>query len=134
VYQDLLEDFKIFLVKYRESWNSCNDGEIMKHVSTELRTRWADTEHLILDWGYKEAQTGWKQAYAIYNGRDPKWEFEDLVIEINAEQEGVAVFWVKFRIDGSFLNIKKLFVETFRKEDGEWKKIREYVELPIPID
>jgi hypothetical protein len=57
VYQDLLEDFKIFLVKYRESWNSCNDGEIMKHVSKELRTRWADTEHLILDWGYKEAQT-----------------------------------------------------------------------------
>jgi hypothetical protein len=129
--EDLMEDFKDFLVKYRVSWNSCNADEIMKHVSKELRTRWADTEQYTSDWGYEEAYSGWKQAFAAYKDREPEWKFEDLVTEINEKQEGIAVFMVRFKIDGSILNIKKLFVETFRKEDGEWKKIREYVELPI---
>jgi hypothetical protein len=120
--QGLLDDFKEFLVNYRESWNSCNDEEIIKHSSEELKTRWADSEVLVSDWGYKEAKVGWKQAFTSYKGRDPEWHFEDIVTEINSKQEGIAVFWVRFKMDGSFLNIKKLFVETFRKENGPASK------------
>jgi hypothetical protein len=129
--QDLLEDFKSFLTRYRESWNSCDVEEIIKHSSNELNVRWADKDSCVSDWGYNEAKVGWKQAYTSYEGRNPKWNFEDIVTEISSNQEGIAVFWVRFEIDGSLLDIKMLFNETFRKENGEWKKIREYVELPI---
>jgi len=35
---------------------------------------------------------------------------------------------VSFEIDGELTDSKLLFMETFRKENNEWKKIREYVE------
>jgi hypothetical protein len=129
--QDLLEDFKAFLMRYRESWNSCDVEEIIKHSSKDLKVRWADTESCVADWGYNEAKVGWNQAYTSYEGRNPVWHFEDIVTEINANQEGITVFWIRFEIDGSFLDIKMLFNETFQQENGEWKKVREYVELPI---
>lgn len=126
--QELLDDFKEFLVNYRASWNSLNASRIMSHTSKELKARWAGKDTQIDEWGYEGADEGWKQAYQSYEGRNPIWHFDDILIEVNNQQQGVAVFWVSFEIDDKKTNSKKLFIETFRKEDNEWKKIREYVE------
>jgi hypothetical protein len=126
--QTLLRDFKSFLVEYRKSWN-CSDAERMSaHHSNQLKVRWANPDTIVSDWGFDEVKQGWVQAYKQYQGRSPKWIFNDILIEINNHQEGVAVFWVKFEVDGEMTDVKLLFVETFRKENNEWKKIREYVE------
>jgi hypothetical protein len=126
--QKLLRDFKNFLVEYRESWNSSNAEMMSAHQSNEMKVRWANPETIVSDWGFNEAKQGWVQAYKQYQVRNPKWTFNDVLIEINKHQEGVAVFWVNFELDGEMVDVKLLFVETFRKENKEWKKIREYVE------
>ncbi|MGG3564801.1 hypothetical protein ABES03_24695 [Neobacillus rhizosphaerae] len=123
-----LVDFKEFLVEYRASWNSLDARRIASHSSKDLKVRWANPESSIADWGYEEAKEGWKQAYKMYEGRNPQWSFDDVLIEMNQQQEGVAIFWVRFSLDGQMLQNKLLFVETFRQENGEWKKIREFVE------
>ncbi|MEH7436685.1 hypothetical protein V7182_04245 [Neobacillus drentensis] len=123
-----LTDFKEFLVDYRASWNSLDSRRMARHSSKDLKVRWANPESGIADWGYEEAEEGWKQAYKMYEGRNPQWSFDDVLIEMNQQQEGVAIFWVRFSLDGQVLQNKLLFVETFRQENGEWKKIREYVE------
>jgi hypothetical protein len=130
----MLDHFNEFLVEYRKAWNSCKVEEIMNYTSRDFKARWADVESVVSDWGYQEAYDGWEGAYSTYEGRGPEWHFEDVSIEINQYQEAVAVFWVRFKIDGSILPIKKLFIEAFRIEDGQWKKIREYVELPIKTE
>jgi hypothetical protein len=124
----LLDNFKEFLADYRASWNSLDPANISSHASKDLKVRWANPNARISDWGYDEAFAGWKQAYTMYEGRNPQWFFEDILVEINQQQEGVAVFWVSFALDGEKIQDKLLFVESFRKENGEWKKIREYVE------
>lgn len=124
----LLDNFKEFLADYRASWNSLDPANISSHASKDLKVRWANPNARISDWGYDEAFAGWKQAYKMYEGRNPQWFFEDILVEINQQQEGVAVFWVSFALDGEKIQDKLLFVESFRKENGEWKKIREYVE------
>ncbi len=126
--QALLNDFKGFLAEYRDSWNSLNSERMSAHHSKNLNVRWAATDATASDWGYDEAKKGWVQAYSQYQGRNPTWIFDDILIEINQQEEGVAVFWVSFEIDGEMTDVKLLFVETFRKENHEWKKIREYVE------
>ncbi|NHM31914.1 hypothetical protein [Neobacillus terrae] len=131
--QSLLDDFKKFLLGYRASWNSLNATSMSFHSSKDLKVRWAGPEALTSDWGYKEAAEGWKQAFQMYEGRNPKWHFEDVLVEINNQQEGVAVFWVSFEVDGKMTEVKLLFVESFRKEKDEWKKIREYVENSFSV-
>ena len=126
--QSSLADFKEFLVEYRASWNSLDARRMASHSSKDLKVRWANTDSCIADWGYEEAEEGWKQAYKMYEGRNPQWSFDDVLIEINQQQEGVAIFWVRFSLDGQMLQNKLLFIETFRQENEEWKKIREYVE------
>ncbi|SEA64307.1 hypothetical protein SAMN05421743_106209 [Thalassobacillus cyri] len=126
--QTLLDEFKGFLVEYRASWNSSNAEWMSAHQSKDLKVRWATPDVIVSDWGNEEAKQGWVQAYKQYQGRNPKWIFEDVLIEINKQKEGVAIFWVSFKVDGEMTDVKLLFVETFRKENNEWKKIREYVE------
>ena len=126
--QSLLNDFKSFLGAYRDSWNSLDAERMSAHNSKELKVRWAAPEDIASDWGYEEEKEGWKQAYQQYEGRSPKWHFEDVLIDINNQDEAVAVFWVRFEVDGEMIGVKLLFTETFRKEQGEWKKVREYVE------
>lgn len=126
--QNLLNEFKEFLKTYRDSWNSTDVSRIMAHTSETLKARWAAPEAAVSDWGYAEAESGWAEAYQAYRDQNPKWYFEDVLVEINAEQEGVAIFWCSMELDGKITGSKMLFVETFRKENGEWKKIREYVE------
>jgi hypothetical protein len=126
--QFLLDDFKGFLVEYRASWNSSNSEKMLAHHSKDLKVRWANPDSIVSDWGYDEAKQGWLQAYKQYQGKNPKWIFDDVLIEINKQKEGVAGFWVSFEVDGEMTDVKLLFVETFRKENNEWKKIREYVE------
>lgn len=124
----LLEEFKEFLVEYKASWNSSDAEKMSAHQSKDLKVRWANPDAIVSDWGNEEARQGWAQAYKQYQGRNPKWIFEDVLIEINKQKEGVAVFWVSFKVNDEMTDIKLLFVETFRKENNEWKKIREYVE------
>ncbi|KGX83409.1 MULTISPECIES: DUF4440 domain-containing protein [Pontibacillus] len=126
--QTILDEFKKFLVEYRASWNSSNSERMSAHQSKDLEVRWANPDAVVSDWGNEEAKQGWVQAYKQYQGRNPKWIFEDVLIDINKQKEGVAVFWVRFKLDGEMTDVKLLFVETFRKENNEWKKIREYVE------
>ncbi|RIU91998.1 hypothetical protein [Oceanobacillus picturae] len=126
--ETLLDDFKEFLEEYRTSWNSENPERMSAHQSKDLEVRWANPEEIVSDWGDEEAKQGWNQAYKQYQGRNPEWLFEDVLIEINKQKEGVAVFWVGFKADGKMTNAKLLFIETFRKENSKWKKIREYVE------
>ncbi|KOS59738.1 hypothetical protein AN161_26920 [Lysinibacillus sp. FJAT-14222] len=46
-----------------------------------------------------------------------------------SENEVIATFWVTFEMDGEFIDVVKLFVQRFRKEQNdEWKLIREYCE------
>lgn len=130
--QTLLADFKGFLLKYHESWNSCDTDRMSGYSSKGLKVRWAGKDAAVNDWGYDNAVMGWKQAFEIYKGRNPKWFFEDILTEINQYQEGVAVFWVTFEVDGNITGNKMLFVETFRKENNQWHKIREYVENTFP--
>ncbi|HET7628000.1 MAG TPA: hypothetical protein VFK44_06375 [Bacillales bacterium] len=124
----LMQDFQLFLEQYRESWNGLDAAAMSNYASKQLKVRWANPETVVADWGTENAEQGWKQAYERYRGRNPKWRFEDVLVEINEQQEGVAVFWVTFEVDGNPSDAKLLFVEAFRKEKGEWKKIREYVE------
>jgi hypothetical protein len=126
--QTLLEEFKEFLVEYRASWNSSDAERMSAHQSRDLKVRWANPDAIVSDWGNEEAKQGWVQAYKQYQGRNPKWIFEDVLVEINKQKEGVAVFWVSFKVNEEMTDAKLLFVETFRKENNEWKKIREYVE------
>ncbi|CDO03886.1 pyridine nucleotide-disulfide oxidoreductase [Oceanobacillus picturae] len=126
--ETLLDDFKEFLEEYRTSWNSVNPERMSAHQSKDLEVRWANPEAIVSDWGDEEAKQGWNEAYKQYQGRNPEWLFEDVLIEINKQKEGVAVFWVGFKVDGKMTNAKLLFIETFRKENSKWKKIREYVE------
>ncbi|MFE8702842.1 hypothetical protein ACFYKX_19745 [Cytobacillus sp. FJAT-54145] len=126
--KELLADFKEFLISYREAWNSLDEAQIVCHSSNALQVRWASHKEIVSDWDYNGSEVGWKQAYESYKGRNPKWYFEDILTEINKNKEAIAVFWVKFEIDGEIFENKLLFVETFRKEEGVWKKIREYVE------
>lgn len=104
------------------------------HQSKDLIVRWANPDAEVSDWGADAAKEGWYQAYKQFEGRNPKWHFEDLFIDINSQQEGVAVFLVTFELDGSLVNSKLLFAETFRQEQGEWKKIREYVENGFSLE
>src|SRR5690625_3263763 len=92
----MLNDFKSFLVQYRESWNSMDGTRMANRSSGELKARWAEPEAGINDWGFEGAREGWKQAYGMYEGRNPKWYFRDVLVDINAQNEGVAVFWVSF--------------------------------------
>lgn len=94
----------------------------------ELKVRWANPDTIVSDWSNEEATQCWVQAYKQYEERKPKWIFEDELIEINKQKEGVAVFGVRFIVDGEMTDVTFLFVETFRKENHEWKKIRKYVE------
>ncbi|RPF50136.1 DUF4440 domain-containing protein [Aquisalibacillus elongatus] len=126
--EQLLKDFKAFLHKYREDWNSTNAEQMSSNSSKQLKVRWANPDAEVSDWGYEETKEGWKQAYGQFEGRNPKWSFEDVLVDVNKQQEGVAIFWVKFELDGKMTGEKLLFTETFRKENGKWKKIREYVE------
>ncbi|MFG6116147.1 hypothetical protein ACGTN9_13280 [Halobacillus sp. MO56] len=126
--QTMLDEFKEFLEEYKTSWNSLNTEKMLAHHSKDLKVRWADRETIVSDWGFDEAEQGWVQAYNQYQGRNPKWLFDDVLIEINKQKEGVAIFWVSFEVDGEMTKVKLLFIETFRKENNEWKKIREYVE------
>jgi len=130
--EKILDDFKKFLLQYRKSWNSMDATRMARHSSKELKARWADPTGVVNDWGYENAKKGWKQAYEMYEGRNPKWYFEDIFVDINAQDEGVAVFWVRFEVDGNMTESKLLFTETFQKENNEWKKIREYVENGFP--
>ncbi|MGP4079410.1 hypothetical protein ACTWQL_05795 [Pseudalkalibacillus sp. R45] len=125
---ELLNDFKQFLERYRESWNSLDAKKMVNHTSKELKARWALPELTLDDWGYERAREGWEQAYQSLERINPRWMFEDILIEINKQQEGIAVFWVTLELDGELIDDKLLFVETFHKENGEWKKVREYVE------
>ncbi|MFD1738145.1 hypothetical protein ACFSCX_16580 [Bacillus salitolerans] len=129
--EHVLEEFKQFLLKYRSDWNSGDVALTMSHYSRDIQVRWADSESIINDWDYDGAEQGWKQAYALYKGRNPEWHFEDVITEVNAAQEVMTVFYVRFKVDGKMLPQRKLFVETFRREQGQWKKIREYVEVGV---
>lgn len=128
--KDLLEDFKSFLARYREAWNSLEVEKLMVHASENLQVRWATSEG-VSDWGYAQAKEGWRQAFNQYEGKQAEWHFEDILTSITEQQEAVAVFWVTFSLNGSMTDHKMLFMETFQKEDGAWKKIREYVENPF---
>jgi len=89
----LLEEFQAFLNEYRACWNSSNAERMTSHHSKHLKVRWANLENTVSDWGYEEAKRGWVQAYQQYQGRNPEWLFEDVIIEINNNEEAVAVFW-----------------------------------------
>src|SRR5699024_11926943 len=123
-----VHDFKDFLAEYRESWNSNDAIRMANHSSNELKVRWAAPNAEVSDYGYENSREGWKQAYEMYKGRSPMWYFQDVLVDINDWNEAVAIFWVSFEIDGELTDSKLLFMETFRKENNEWKKIREYVE------
>ncbi|MCA1054361.1 hypothetical protein LCM10_05130 [Rossellomorea aquimaris] len=129
----MLEDFKQFLKEYRQTWNGQDAVKMAAHHSERLEVRWANDDASVSDWGFDGTEQGWVQAYLQYEGRNPTWTFQDIMIDINNQHEGVAVFWVHFEVDGEMTDVKLLFVETFRKELGEWKKIREYVENGFPV-
>ncbi|MEB2279853.1 hypothetical protein LAV73_07530 [Lysinibacillus xylanilyticus] len=62
------------------------------------------------------------EAYKQYEGHDPKWHFKKLHITPASENEVIATFWVTFEIDEEFIDVVKLFVQRFRKEqNNEWK-------------
>ncbi len=126
--QTLLEDFKGFLGEYRDSWNSLDAERMSAHNSKKLKAVWANPDSITSEWGNDEAKQGWIQAYQQYQGKNPIWHFEDVLININNQEEGVVVCWVSFELDGEMTDVKLLFTQTFQKENGEWKKIREYVE------
>jgi hypothetical protein len=123
-----LDEFKTFLVNYRNAWNSLDFRELGQYFSEDLQVRWAHPEGGVNDWVYESSLKGWEQAYKQYEGKNVKWYFEDVITEINKVQEGVAVFWVTFEIDGQLTDNRLLFLETFREQQGQWKKVREVVE------
>jgi hypothetical protein len=131
-----LDEFKSFLVNYRKAWNSLDVRELGQYFSENLQVRWAQPEGGVNDWGYQSSLKGWEQAYKQYEGKNVKWYFEEILTEINKVQEGVAVFWVTFEMDGQLTDNRLLFLETFQEEQGLWKKVREVVEngFKRPID
>ena len=130
--EDLLGEFEDFFEEYKRSWNTGDAEDLLSHYSRDVRVRWSETGAEVSNWDYDEIKSGTEEAYRKYNGKNPKWHFEDILLEITDEGEGVAVFRVEFELDREFVDQTKLFVEAFRLENGEWKKIREYVETGLP--
>ncbi|MEA0555358.1 hypothetical protein U1P98_15095 [Lysinibacillus irui] len=124
----LLKEFEHFFQHYQDVWNGCNAEEMNAFLSKEIAIRWAGPEANISDWGYEEAKMGWEQAYQQYEGRQPKWHFKVLHITPATENEVIATFWVTFEIEGKLLDVVKLFIQRFRKEQNDWTLIREYCE------
>ncbi|MFJ8526929.1 hypothetical protein [Bacillus sp. NPDC094106] len=125
----LIEDFQKFFIRYQKVWNGCNARDMNAFMSTDIAVRWVGPGPSISDWGYEETSNGWVQAYKHYEGHDPKWHFKELHITPASENEVIATFWVTFEMDGEFIDVVKLFVQRFRKEQNdEWKLIREYCE------
>lgn len=129
---ELLAEFEQFFVEYKRSWNTGDAADLLDQYSRDAKARWTDTGSDVSDWDYNDVKRGTETAYREYEGQNPVWHFEDVLLEITNEGEGIAVFLVGFECDGEFVDQKKLFVEAFRREDGEWKKIREYVETGLP--
>ena len=125
----LIEDFQRFFIRYQEIWNSCIVEEMNALISKDIAVRWVGPGASISDWRYEETSDGWVQAYKHYEGHDPKWHFKVLHITPASENEVIATFWVTFEMDGESIDVVKLFVQRFRKEQNdEWKLIREYCE------
>ncbi|MFT9817299.1 hypothetical protein [Lysinibacillus sp. NPDC056185] len=125
----LIEDFQSFFNRFQKVWNGCNADEMNALISPDIEVRWVGPGTDISDWGYEEACNGWIEAFNLYEGHDPKWHFKELHITPASENEVIATFWVTFEMDGKFIDVVKLFVQRFRKEQNdEWKLIREYCE------
>lgn len=61
------------------------------HSSNELKVRWAGPETEVNAWGYENAKEGWKQAYGMSEARNPKCYFQEIVVDINDQNEWVAI-------------------------------------------
>jgi len=127
--ETLIRDFEKFFIHYQEVWNGCNAEQISAFMSEDIVIGWGGPGHHIDDWGYEQAKIGWQQAYQQYEGHHPKWHFTVLHLTPATDNEVIATFWVTFETDGKLLDVVKLFVQRFRKEQNQdWKLIREYCE------
>lgn len=126
---ELLANFRPFFHTYMRTWNDCDIEAMCQICAPDLHVRWAYPSNDVSDWGCEEACEGWRQAFAEYAGRHPKWHFQEVFTTPVSENEVLATFWVTFEMDGKPTAEVTFFVETFRREPSEWKLIRSYVEV-----
>lgn len=127
------EELEEIFAQYQEAWNSCDASRMNALLSEQLQVRWVwHNSNEIAEWGYENACKGWVEAFGKYKGENPKWHFKILHMTPTGENEGMAVFWATFELNGKSTGMVNLFVHTFQKEKGEWKLVREYCESSMP--
>ncbi len=132
MYDDLMEDFRSFLQRYRQAWNESDADRMMSMYSHDVRIRWAYPGNRVMDEDFTYAARSWKEAAERYGGKGPSWSFEDVALAPISENEAFAAFWVTFEVGGEPGRTRAFFVEAFRREADGWKKIRSHVEYQLP--
>ncbi|GIO32363.1 MULTISPECIES: DUF4440 domain-containing protein [Paenibacillus] len=67
------------------------------------------------------------ETLAMYEGKEPHWEYSDLARNMRTENELILSAIVNFSLHGKQV-ASVLAMEVFRKEQGEWKLYRQHME------
>ncbi|MGN7359534.1 DUF4440 domain-containing protein [Paenibacillus sp. SAF-054] len=67
------------------------------------------------------------ETLALYEGKNPHWEYTDLTLNMREDHELVLSAIVDFSLQGRKV-ASALAMEVFRKEQGAWKLYRQHME------
>jgi transcriptional regulator of heat shock response len=126
--------FRQFFEIFLDAWKHSSIRKLEKLISNEYQAR-EITGGVIVDFGYEESISGWKQGFAFVNANQAQWEVNEISVIPLRENEILAVLSATIIMDGKTMETMNLFFNTFKKLEGSgWKLIRSYIEAGVPIE
>ena len=124
--------FREFLDSYLEVWRNSSLKDLKNIISKDYKAREISGGELV-DFGYQESITGWKQGFNFAKEKENKWDLNEVSIVPLREDEVMAILSATLVIGGKKLENVSLFFQTFKKqENDDWKLIRSYIETGVP--
>jgi hypothetical protein len=126
--------FGQFLNTFIDAWKQSSITNMAKFISNDYQAR-EITRGEIVDFGYEESISGWKQGFDFVMENGAKWEINEISIFALRENEMLAILSATIIIPGKTMETANLFFDTFKKsDDNDWQLIRSYIEAGVPIE
>ncbi|MED4205716.1 flavoprotein [Neobacillus mesonae] len=124
-------DFRQFLDQFLEIWRNSSLPGMEKIISEDYQAR-EIADGKIIDFGYNESISGWKQGFNFVLENRAQWDLRELAILPINKHETMAIIFASLIINGKKTETGNLFFETFKTEDQKtWKLVRSYIEAGV---
>jgi len=120
----LEQSFRRFLDSFLDAWGTSSLEKMASLISKDYQAREITSGGEIVDFGYEESISGWRQGFDFVRENQVKWILKEISVLPLRTNEKMVILSAGMIVRDKTLETVNFFFETFKiNDEGQWKLV-----------